>query len=327
MLDTMSKPVEIPDSQTAPFASTFHEDFPYDESRKRERWVLESVDNVHFHVPLEVLKVSTVLADAFALTPPDCGDDDGSIPPIPLTSATTAGLHYFLSILYYLNSPQYDQSFKDGNLKASSKTAIEAVRIAHVLEAPIVGEALLKRYDIDIYLRYTIKQVFNTANLAKPARLHPYEAWDVSFSLTPGPQYRACLDLLREIDAPGRFALFDFHMTRGEVMAQTLHRWSNPTHRFLHGARMSRLVHCHSCRWNSGSDKIFRYQLRESAPAMMKSLASSRLTHHRCLDVDTVLSAMAGKCSGCLIRLRAHIKPIMKWFDANFPAIPSEKEE
>jgi hypothetical protein len=319
----MSCRVTIPLSLLNNFRATFHQLYPYDHTFRHDRVVLESAEGVHFHYPLQLLIDNSIVfshASVMAL------QEDG-IQPIVLTFAPAAALCYFLAILPQ-SSQVIDSHNRKGRKYASPTTIIGAVRIAHILEAPTVGRTVLKRKDLDMYLRYAIERIFDWPNTiqddSKNTSSRPHDISDLSFSLNSWDQYEQSLELLEEINPVAAKHLTKFHHTRQNTIS-TLKQWLSigiPLDRVLRSDRPTQVIHHRSCKARFDSGSAFARRLPDVVPKAMALLAKSKSKIERTRNIKALLVREAKGCSGCLTRLESVYMPALRSFDAAFTAVP-----
>ena len=182
--------------ELAQFRIRFHCDFPYDHSIWRDCLVLETAEDVLSHVPVQILtKGSTVLNHATTSPTFECDDpivDQGPLKPILLDLATTAGCQHLLWLLVYaynsrnpkLQWRSFDEPYDLVTSLAPLEVIMSAIRIAHILNAPVVGRALLRRSDVDVYLGYPIEYILDLPVAVQFWHLTSARCLDV-FSLKP----------------------------------------------------------------------------------------------------------------------------------------------
>jgi hypothetical protein len=210
----------------AEFRTTFHRDFPYDVRFQSDNVILESSEGVRFHFKRQALiDDSTIFADASVLA-----FDMDTPQPIVFTFAPTAGLHYFLMLLRHPPRPPNKPNEEPEPLPVKQGTTADAIRIAHILDAPAIGRAILHHDGLDIYLRYAIERSFEDVKPTMDNLKHPItrlrDPVDISFSLNLNDQYQRRLELIQEINPAAVKSLVKFHQHRQKALC-AFEQWWN----------------------------------------------------------------------------------------------------
>ena len=305
------------------YRATFHHDFPYEATLRQDRVVLESTDGVRFHFPLEdLIDTSMVFADASLLA------DGDELRPIILMFAPTAALYYFLMTLRQLSKREWRSTEERKPLIVTPETTVATIRIAHILDAPVVARGLLSQVGLDVYLRYAINHTFEEikpvfADYRQPSpRLR--DPVDISFSLNPDDQFQRALTLLREINPSATQSLLNFHHDRQKALRAVEQWWTTGVRvgRVLRSDRPAPTLHDRGCKRRFASEYAFARELPKTVPTSMVALALSKSKKERVKNVGTILAGRADGCKGCLTRLEGVYMPALRIFNANFPASP-----
>lgn len=320
----MSTQTLIPGLFLSRFRATFHPDFPYNSSPRQNTVILESAEGVRFHFSLPILlDSSTVFADASALA---C--DDHASRPILLMFASTAGLHYFLTILEQSRRHSVKQNEDRKESAVTPETTIAAIRITHILDAPTVARYVLSRVGVDVYLRFAMERLFEEKKPLYEHFRHPplrlRGPADISFSLHPHEQYERSVMLLQEINPSAAKTLVKFHDDRQKAVRAVEQWWSTGIRvgRVLRSDRPPQTMHQRSCKKRFASKYAFARDLPKIVPRALVVLAKSKSKIERARNIGASLMNHANGCKGCLTRLEAVYMPALRSFDADFPAIP-----
>lgn len=321
----MSTRIVIPGPTLNEFRSTFNKDFPYLHSRWRDHIVLESFEGVRFQFPLDVvIHCSPVFAHASSLA----HKDHGHVRPVVMTFASTPGLRYLLLLLRQSYCSTDDTASRNKVLKASGQDTAAAIRIAHILDTPLVGRAILARTDIDVYMRYVVEHTFETPSPTdRDVWLSPLGVRvppDLSFILHPQGHFQRSIQLLQEINPSAVRNLATFHHHRSTAIS-VLKQWlitGIPLGRVLRSDRRSQFTHRRACKASRSSEVAFTRRLPNIVPKAMALLAKSKSKAERLRNIGALLAREAKGCSGCLTRLESVYMPALRSFDAAFPAMP-----
>ena len=322
----------------AEFRTTFHRDFPYDVRYQSDNVILESSEGVRFHFKRQALiDDSTIFADASVLA-----SDVDTPQPIVFTFAPTAGLHYFLVLLQRPPRPPTKLNEEPEPLPVTQSTTADAIRIAHILDAPAIGRAILYQGGLDIYLRYAIERSFEDVKPTMDNLKHPItrlrDPVDISFSLNLNDQYQRSLELMQEINPAAVKSLVKFHQHRQKALCAFEQWWSTgvPGGPVLRSEIPVEVGHNGDCRKrqiieNGGARFKNAYARFENpsaravpriVPAALIALAKSKSEKERKESLREILAGCASECKGCLARLEGIYMPALRSFNASFAASP-----
>lgn len=256
---------------------TFHPQFLYRHRHWRTRVILESDEGTHFHVPLRLLTTYSAVFAAAATVP---APEFTTLSPVTLTFAPTAALLYVLTLLRDWDRGDHS---KVVDTIATPKVILAAARIAHVLDAPIVGKVMTASQDLDVYMQYAIEHMVESLEEgerpAKPAHRTP-GGIDLSFSLYPHGQCRRACELLRETSPDALDRLAKFHARRKTALAVLQQWWTTgePLGRILRSDHSPAIEHKRNCKPKHNSEDQLRRDLGGLATKALTGLATATTT-------------------------------------------------
>jgi hypothetical protein len=266
----MSTRVLIPGSILNKFRATFHHDYPYDFRYRWDNVILESSEGVRFHFDRQALiGDSTIFADASVLA-----SNGDTLQPIVFTFAPTAGLHYFLMLPQQPSRPGNKPNEEPEPLTVTQGTTADTIQIAHVLDAPAVGRAILHQGRLDVCLRYAIERSFQNIKPTADDVKHPITRFrdpiDISFSLNLNDRYQRILQLLQEINPAAVKSLVEFHHHRQNALCAISQWWSTgiPVGRLLRSDLPPKIIHNQDCKGATSHGERFRPRVAEDRPRL-----------------------------------------------------------
>lgn len=207
-------------------------------------------------------------------------------------------------------------------------TTIAAIRIAHVLNAPIIGRKMSMQGGLDVYLRYAIERTFEEEGSRLEGTKHHTsrlrDASDLSFHLRPHDRYQRALQLLQEVNPGAIASLVRFHDDRLEAMWAIKQWWRTGVRsgRVLRSSRSPSASHSRTCKRRFDAGRFLTRHLPKLEPNCMVALAKATTKMERAKDVGAILAGHAKGCKGCLARLEAVYMSALRSFNVDFPTIP-----